>query len=411
MPQNKIKNPFSSISNKDPNFLKSDLFQFGMDEGIPRNQNVIQNAGMILQDSRTPKTELSPIGLPDLPEPESETESIPQDDNQSRFLASLLGQGAAMFGGAIAGRDPMKIAEQFSGERLLQDRMAQAREQEQYTRGERELLKQEQNRIRIANEEQRKLAIEQAKNLMNPDSEESKRKRLVYERALGIKIPSEFSASDLEDRNVLQGLIAQSQPKTVLGRGGGLAQLKPEKEIKSNQKSMAEYRDHVASLSEMGNVLNNIKLLNRTAIGTITPDFATNTQAYSSSLDRAAQPMIKTLAGPGTLQKEERDTYGKLVPTGNTRADLALRQANDIIIEGTNKSLSKMNTDLSTGDISKKDYDALINEYNEQLTKKGIGINQVINPSTGRLEPREKKEATLKNGKKVLIDQFGYTWE
>ena len=167
------------MSNKDPNFLKSDLFQFGMDEGIPRNQNVIQNAGMILQDSRTPKTALSPIGLPDLPEPEPEsepgTESMPQDDSQSRFLASLLGQGAAMFGGAIAGRDPMKIAEQFSGERLLQDRMAQAREQEQYTRGERELLKQEQNRIRIANEEQRKLAIEQAKNLMNPDSEESKR--------------------------------------------------------------------------------------------------------------------------------------------------------------------------------------------------------------------------------------------
>ena len=226
MPQNKIKNPFSSISNKDPNFLKSDLFQFGMDEGIPRNQNVIQNARMILQNSRTPKTELSPIGLPDLPEPESETESIPQDDNQSRFLASLLGQGAAMFGGAIAGRDPMKIAEQFSGERLLQDRMAQAREQEQYTRGERELLKQEQNRIRIANEEQRKLAIEQAKNLMNPDSEESKRKRLVYERALGIKIPGEFSASDLEDRNVLQGLVAQSQPKPVPGRVGGGVQKK-----------------------------------------------------------------------------------------------------------------------------------------------------------------------------------------
>ena len=229
------------MSNKDPNFLKSDLFQFGMDEGIPRNQNVIQNAGMILQGSRTPKTALSPIGLPDLPEPEPEsepgTESMPQDDSQSRFLASLLGQGAAMFGGAIAGRDPMKIAEQFSGERLLQDRMAQAREQEQYTRGERELLKQEQNRIRIANEEQRKLAIEQAKNLMNPDSEESKRKRLVYERALGIKIPSEFSASDLEDRNVLQGLVAQSQPKPVPGRvGGGVSQPKEVKQKEEKEK-------------------------------------------------------------------------------------------------------------------------------------------------------------------------------
>ncbi len=402
------------MSNKDPNFLKSDLFQFGIDEGIPRNQNVIQNAGMILQESRTPKNALSPVGLPDLPEPEpeSETESMPQDDSQSRFLASLLGQGAAMFGGAIAGRDPMKIAEQFSGERLLQDRMAQAREQEQYTRGERELLKQEQSKIRLANEEQRKLAIEQAKNLMNPDSEESKRKRMIYERALGIKIPGEFSASDLEDRNVLQGLVAQSQPKPVPGRvGGGVSQPKEEKEIKSNQKSMAEYRDHVASLAEMGNVLDKIKLLNRTRIGQITPDITVDTQAYSSSLDRAAQPMIKTLAGPGTLQKEERDTYGKLVPTGNTRADLALRQANDIIVDGTNRALSLMNADLNTGNISRKDYDALINEYNEQLSKKGIGINQIINPSTGRLETRQKKEVTLKDGKQVIVDQFGYTWE
>jgi hypothetical protein len=70
-----------------------------------------------------------------------------------------------------------------------------------------------------------------------------------------------------------------------------------------------------------------------------------------------------------------------------------------------------MNSDISTGDLSQKDYNALINQYNEQLTKKGIGVNQVINPSTGQLEPRQRKEAELKDGKKVIIDQFGYTWE
>ena len=61
----------------------------------------------------------------------------------------------------------------------------------------------------------------------------------------------------------------------------------------------------------------------------------------------------------------------------------------------------------------KKDYDALINEYNEQLSKKAIGIeiNQIINPLTGKLEPRQKKEVTLKDGKKAIVDQFGYTWE
>ena len=72
---------------------------------------------------------------------------------------------------------------------------------------------------------------------MNPDSEESKRKRLVYERALGIKIPNEFSASDLEDRNVLQGLVAQSQPKPVQSRvGGGVSQPKEVKQKEEKEK-------------------------------------------------------------------------------------------------------------------------------------------------------------------------------
>jgi hypothetical protein len=192
---------------------------------------------------------------------------------------------------------------------------------------------------------------------------------------------------------------------------GGIGVGKPEKEIKSNQKSLADYKDHVSALTEMSGVIDNIKKLDRTRIGGITPDFSTDTQAISSSLDRAAQPMIKTLAGPGTLQPEEKSTYSKLVPTGNTRSDLALRQANDIMLDGTKISLGKMNTDLSVGNLNRQDYDSLINQYNEQLTKKGIGVNQVINPSTGQLEPRQRKEAELKDGKKVIIDQFGYTWE
>jgi hypothetical protein len=231
-------------------------------------------------------------------------------------------------------------------------------------------------------------------------------------KLLGINVPEGLSYNEIEkNKSRLEKL---SEPKPIVGggvRGGGVAQEKPEKEVKSNQKSIAEYRDHVASLSEMGTVIDDIKKLNRTRLGSITPDFDINTQAISSSLDRAAQPMIKALAGPGTLQPEERETYGKLVPKGNTRSDLALMQANDIIIKGTIKSLAKMNSDISTGDLSQKDYNALINQYNEQLTKKGVGVNQVINPSTGQLEPRQRKEAELKDGRKVIIDQFGYTWE
>ena len=137
----------------------------------PRNQNVIRTAGMFLTNAKAPETATSPIGLPNLPEPE--TESMPQDDSQSRFLASLLSQGAGMFGAALQGENVMKAGQVFESNRDYQNKL----------------------------NEQKK----QIESLTNPESDVSKRKRLIYERALGIKIPGEFSASDLEDRNVLQG--------------------------------------------------------------------------------------------------------------------------------------------------------------------------------------------------------------
>jgi hypothetical protein len=249
---------------------------------------------------------------------------------------------------------------------------------------------------------------------MDPKSKESEARRKAY-KAVGLEVPENLSYTDLNDPVVLQSLKSKMEqqrlatmPRGGIGVGGAG---KPEKEIKSNQKSIAEYREHVASLSKMEDVINNINKLNRTRIGRVTPDLSTDTEAYSSALDRDAQDMVKALAGPGTLQPEERTTYGKLVPTGNTRSELALRQAKDIIISGTKRSLSKMNSDISTGDLSQKDYNALINQYNEQLTKKGVEVNQVINPATGQLVPREKNQSELKDGRKVIIDQFGYTWE
>lgn len=356
-----------SFNPEDVFLLPEDVNNFRQPSAIPprpvsqpmSQQNVIRTAGLQM-----------------LPE-----EPMQSEDDSSNFLASLIAQGVAGIGTGLMGGSPADIRRSAG--------MFESMRSQEASRNK-------------------------AKLLMDPKSEESKKRREVFKK-LGYNVPDNFSYTDLNDPTVLQtlkGQMEQSRLATMPRQGGGIGGVgKPEKEIKSNQKSMAEYREHVASLAEMGNVLDKIKLLNRTGIGTITPDFSVDTQAYSSSLDRAAQPMIKTLAGPGTLQKEERDTYGKLVPTGNTRADLALRQANDIILEGTQKSLTKMNTDLNTGDISKKDYDALINEYNEQLSKKGIGINQIINPNTGRLEPRTKSEVELKDRRKAIVDQFGYTWE
>ena len=372
MPSIIPNSPFSKIFNPQDNSIPMEQ-KTRISSPMPMNQNpVMRNPRMPLEPTQPNQLSLSPMSQP-MPEP--------QDDDSGRFLASLIAQGAAGIGTGLMGGSPADI-QRSAG-------MFESMRSQEASRNK-------------------------AKLLMDPKSEESKRRREIFKK-LGYNVPDNFSYTDLNDPTVLQTLKGQMEQSRLanMPRGGiGVGGVgKPEKEIKSNQKSMAEYREHVANLAEMGNVLDKIKLLNRTGIGTITPDFSVDTQAYSSSLDRAAQPMIKTLAGPGTLQKEERDTYGKLVPTGNTRADLALRQANDIILEGTQRSLKLMNADLNTGNISKKDYDALISEYNEQLSNKAIGINQIINPNTGRLEPRTKSEVELKDGRKAIVDQFGYTWE
>ena len=143
-----------------------------------------------LQEINQLKTPTSPvlqnIGSPNTSQFISKPE-IPSQEEQdnSRFLASLLGQGVAMFGAGIAGRDPMRAGEIISDQRAYQERLNQ------------------QQKIQ---KEQKDLAD----NLMNPESKQSIRKRLLYSRALGVNIPNDISASDLEDPVVLNSLKQQS---------------------------------------------------------------------------------------------------------------------------------------------------------------------------------------------------------
>jgi hypothetical protein len=342
---------------------------------INKSLNISQKLSSPIRSSIPNENVLQVGGLQMLPE-----EPISSEDD-TNFLGSLIAQGVAGIGTGLMGgtpRDIMQSANMFDYMRNQQTK-----------RNKSDLL-------------------------MDPKSEESKKRRLVFKN-LGYDVPEDLSYTDLGDSDVLRSLRSKQmeQPKLAGStRQGGVSGVgKPEKEIKSNQKSIAEYREHLSGVAEMSNVIDTIKKLNRTRIGGITPDISLDTQALSSSLDRLAQPMVRALAGPGILTPEERTTYRKLVPTGDTRSDLALRQANDIMLDGTKITLGKMNTDLSIGNLNQKDYNALINQYNEQLTKKGIEVNQVINPATGQLEPRQKNESELKDGRKVLIDQFGYTWE
>ena len=66
------------------------------------------------------------FATPPVAQPAIQPEILNQEEqDNSRFLASLLGQGVAMFGAGIAGRDPMRAGEIISDQRAYQERLNQ----------------------------------------------------------------------------------------------------------------------------------------------------------------------------------------------------------------------------------------------------------------------------------------------
>ena len=175
--------------------------------------------GALNEINRLKTTPITSLSTPPVVQPAIQPEITNQEEqDNSRFLASLLGQGVAMLGAGIAGRDPMRAGEIISDQRAYQERLNQ------------------QQKIQ---KEQKDLAD----NLMNPASKQSERKRLLYSRTLGVDIPSDISASDLEDPVVLNSLKQQSMQAQMakMPRQLGVAQPKVEKEKKNPfQKEITE---------------------------------------------------------------------------------------------------------------------------------------------------------------------------
>jgi hypothetical protein len=142
------------------------------------------------------------------PEPEPEQDS-------TNFLGSLLAQGTAMLGAGIQGGDVGQVGRSFEAgrQRAEQDRKAKA--------------------------------------LVDPKSKESKRRRMVFEKALDFKIPENYSATDLNDPVVLQSIrdkkMQEMAPKGGIGIGGGVrggvGQEKLEKESKEDIKNIQSFKE------------------------------------------------------------------------------------------------------------------------------------------------------------------------
>lgn len=203
--------------------LKVDPTYFGLDaKGVEQQrQNIRKNIPLGLGTPQpnpmpTPRPSM-PISMPSIKEPQPEQDS-------TNFLGSLLAQGVASLGAGIQGGDIAQVGRSFEAgrQRAEQDRKAKA--------------------------------------LIDPKSEESKRRRMVFEKALGFSIPEEYSATDLNDPVVLQSIrdkkMQAMAPKGGIGigvRGDGVGQ------VKGKQQKLDEIdKEDVKKISAMEDLNNSI---------------------------------------------------------------------------------------------------------------------------------------------------------
>lgn len=185
--------------------LDSNLFkpiapkQNAINTPMPSNQNpVIRSAGMFLQPQTPSLLSQEPMPMPQ-----------PEQDDSSNFLGSLIAQGVAGIGTGLMGgsaSDIQRSAGMFDSMRNQQ------------------------------------ASRDRAKLLMDPKSEESRKRREVY-KSLGYKVGDNLSATDLNDPTVLQTLKSQmeqsrlaSMPKQG-GGVGGVGKPKEEKESKDQKET------------------------------------------------------------------------------------------------------------------------------------------------------------------------------
>jgi hypothetical protein len=204
-------------------------------------------------------------------------EPQPEQDS-TNFLGSLLAQGTAMLGAGIQGGDVGQVGRSF-----------------EYGR-------------------QRAEQDKKAKALVDPKSEESKRRRMVFQKAMGFDIPEEYSATDLNDPVVLQSIrdkkMQELAPKGGVGissvRGGGVAQGKPEKERKLSQDERQLLNNSALAYKAIFDMEDAIKRgVSKTSI--------LGDNDYTYAANRFVEGIGRMQSG-GAIGPEEAENFKKLIP-------------------------------------------------------------------------------------------------
>jgi hypothetical protein len=221
-------NPEGSYTGNDVDILRSVIKQniplstrLSVTPEISSSPVVPSTPPMALPKNPSMPTMTPPMGLP-MPMPQ------PEQDDSSNFLGSLIAQGVAGIGTGLMGgsaADIQRSAGMFDSMRSQQ------------------------------------ASRDKAKLLMDPKSEESKKRRMVFEKALNFKIPDNFSYTDLNDPTVLQGLKGQAEQSrltTMPRQGGGVGGVgktsKPEKGTMLEDKD----NDELGKINELRNLTNDL---------------------------------------------------------------------------------------------------------------------------------------------------------
>jgi hypothetical protein len=238
----------------------------------------------------TPRSSM-PMNMPTIEEPQPEQDS-------TNFLGSLLAQGTAMLGAGIQGGDVAQVGRSFEAgrQRAEQDRKAKA--------------------------------------LVDPKSEESKRRRMVFQKAMGFSIPEEYSATDLNDPVVLQSIrdkkMQEMAPKGGTGigggvRGGGVRQEKPEKERKLSQDERQLLNNSALAYKAIFDMEDAIKRgVSKTSI--------LGDNDYTYAANRFVEGIGRMQSG-GAIGTEEAENFKKLIPGRFDKEETAKNKIKDMKAE------------------------------------------------------------------------------
>lgn len=284
---------FFQDSNKRP---KSNSFLDSLQyPEIDRSQSTMSNP---VVPSTPPMAQ--PKNIPTMTPPMGLPMQQPEQDDSSNFLGSLIAQGMAGIGTGLMGGSAADI-QRSAG-------MFESMRSQQASR-------------------------DRAKLLMDPKSEESKKRRMVFEKALNLKIPENFSYTDLNDPTVLQGLKGQAEQSRLAPmprQGGGVGGVGKPKEEKPKERKLSQ--DERALLNNSALAYKALFDMEKAIKEGKSRSTILGDNEYTYAANRFVEGIGRMQSG-GAIGPEEAENFKRLIPGRFDNEKLSKQKIQDMKAE------------------------------------------------------------------------------